>query len=139
MRLFALFAGLLLSGCVSGPAIDYMRAEYAGVEVKSFEMPDGTYRIFDKPQDGKIMITPSLGRAAGMGMATGATFGAADDSQNLAPYRNEVETYLRSTERGHCRITTGTLLVRPQYEFTYDCTPLPQPSKPDGKVKQLKR
>ena len=117
-----LFVALSMSGCASGPAMDYMLKEYEGTEPTNYAMPDDTYRIFDKPTASKLMITPSLGRAAGMGFVTGATFGVVDTSHNLIPYRLAAESYLKSTGRSHCQITSGTLLINPQYEFHYDCS-----------------
>jgi hypothetical protein len=95
-------------------------------------MPDDTYRIFGKPEAKKLMITPSLGAAMGKGAASGVTFGAADDSQNLARYRAAAQSYLEASGRHDCRIATGTLLARPQYEFFYTCEPQ-RPTRPQAK------
>lgn len=123
---------LMLAGC--GAGVKYAIDEYSGVEVKSFQItePDGEiYRVFDKPAQSKLMITPSLGRAAGAGFASGLTFGAvsADDSLGPKPeFEKATLAYLASTQRPNCRIIDGYVVVRGQWEFKYDCTPLPAPA-----------
>jgi hypothetical protein len=112
---------LAMSGCVSGPAIDYMKAEYTGVPVKLHTTAVDEYRIFDKPEAGKLMITPSLAAATGMGVVHGATYGAVDQSHFTKPWSDAAADYLASTGRT-CRIVSTELLARPQYEVKYDCS-----------------
>jgi hypothetical protein len=47
------------------------------------KMDDDTYRVFEHPSGDHIMITTSLGAAAGQGFVKGATFGLADASRRL--------------------------------------------------------
>lgn len=122
-----LAASAALAACVAGPAIDYIKAEYTGVPVKLHTVAEEEYRIFDKPEANKLMITPSLARSAGIGAAYGATYGAADQSTFTKPWSDAAESYLASTGRT-CKILSTELLMRPQYEVKYDCAP-PAPAR----------
>lgn len=114
---------VLLAGCTSG--MQYALSEYTGVEVKNFEVQDeDTYRVFDKPDARKLMITPSLSRAAGMGVTRGLTFGAAGSDNPKPLYERAALGYLASTGRA-CRIIDGYVVETPQWEFKYDCSPPP--------------
>jgi hypothetical protein len=128
----ALSAALTLSGCAS---VDYVATEYGGMQPANFEVADvDTYRVFDKPAANKLMITPSLGRAAGAGFVSGLTFGAvsADDNLGRKPeFERASLAYLKSTGRD-CRIMDGYVVIRGQWEFKYDCSvpPTPAPAQP---------
>lgn len=79
------------------------------------------WRIFDKSAEGRLMITPSLGRSAGAGAVTGLTFGAADTDIPKPEYQRAVEGWLSAQGR-NCMVTDGYKLIRPQWEFKYSCT-----------------
>lgn len=111
----------MAGGCVSGPTMDYIRQEYTGVPVVLYATAEDEYRIFDKPDAGKMMITPSLSRAAGIGGAKGASYGLVDNSQDTRPWAAAAGAYLASTGRA-CRIVSAELLMNPQYEVKYDCS-----------------
>jgi hypothetical protein len=133
----ALGAALLLGGCASA---NYVMSEYGGVPLKHFEMGDGqTYRVFDKPDANKLMITPSLDRAAGAGFVSGLTFGAVPTQDNLGPkpeYERASLAYLTSTGRT-CRLIDGYVVIQGQWEFKYDCSvPAPAPSAPQPRKKR---
>lgn len=128
----ALAVALALGGCVSGPAIDYIKAEYTGVAVQLHTTPDDEYRIFDKPEANKLMITPSLAKASGIGVVQGATYGAVNQSHFTKPWADAAASYLTSTGRT-CRIVSTELLMNPQYEVKYDCS---APAKPAPRAKR---
>jgi hypothetical protein len=117
--------GSTLAGC--GGGVQYAMKEYTGVEVKSFEVVDeDTYRVFDKPAENKLMITPSIGKAMGAGAAQGLTFGGADAMDMIGPkpmFEKAALGYLASTGRT-CRIIDGYIVAKPQWEFKYDCSVL---------------
>jgi len=99
--------------------------EYSGIEPKSFEFAgEDTYRVFDRPDVNKLMITPSLSKAMGAGALQGLTFGGVDAMDSIGPkpmFERAALAYLASTGR-QCRIIDGYLVVRPQWEFKYDCS-----------------
>jgi len=122
----ALFGSLLLSGC--GAGMQYAMDNYSGVKVVDYEVIDeDIYRVFDKPAENRLMITPSVARAAGAGALQGLTFGGADAMDTLGPkpkFEKAALAFLASTGRT-CRIVDGYLIVKPQWEFKYDCSVLP--------------
>lgn len=109
---------LLLAGCAG---MQHAMEHYSGITPVDVTMPDDTYRVFDKPSDHRIMVTSSLGAAAGQGVASGLTLGIADATPPILRFRKAAEQYLQMSNRKTCRITHGVLLVRPQYEFRYAC------------------
>jgi len=120
---------LVMAGC--GAGVQYAMDNYRGVEVKNFQIeePDGEiYRVFDKPAENRLMITPSLGTAAAYGAVSGATFGAANIDGPKPIFERAALAFLASTGR-KCRVIDGYLIARPQWEFKYDCSipPVQQP------------
>lgn len=112
---------LSLAGC---GGVNYAMEHYASVTPVNFETgPGESYRIFDRPADNKLMITPSLASASGAGFVSGLTLGAVDSMDTLGPrpvFERAAVAYLRSTGRD-CRIVDGFIVVKPQWEFGYDC------------------
>lgn len=127
LRFAAVMAcGLMLGGC--GAGVQYVVDNYRGVELKTFEVPDeDTYRVFDKPAENRLMITPSLGTAAAYGAVSGATFGAANVDGPKPIFERAALGYLASTGRT-CRMLDGYIVARPQWEFKYDCSIPPAPT-----------
>jgi len=112
--------GLLLwTGC-SG--FDYAMETYGDTPPVAFTSQGKAWRIFDKPGDRIMMITPSLGDVAGAGMAEGLTLGTiGDQTAPVTHFRQAASDYLASTGR-RCSITSTREVVDPQWEFTYECT-----------------
>lgn len=128
---------LMLAGC--GAGAQYAMSEYSGVEVKSFALEgDDIYRVFDKPASNKLMITPSFGKAMMAGAAQGATFGAVDAMDTIGPkpmFERATVEYLKSTGRT-CRIVDGYVVIKPQWEFKYDCSLPVAETQPAAKQKR---
>jgi hypothetical protein len=118
-----------LGGCAS---INYIVKEYEGIQIVEVKMPEDTYRVFDKPTQNKLMITSSLGAAAGQGMVKGLTFGAAPTEVPKPLFEAAAAQFLVESGRSGCRIIDAYLLAQPQWEVKYDCTPVPvaSPDKP---------
>lgn len=119
---------LTLAGC-SG--VSYVLENYKDIEVKEVLVEgDDTYRVFDKPAAGKMMVTSSLSAAAGQGAIKGLTLYAVDAAPPKPRFQKAAETYLVNTGREGCRILDGYLLINPQWEFVYDCSkPAVAPAK----------
>jgi hypothetical protein len=117
-------AGLLLGGCAG---MSYALEHYSGVEVIGVEMPDDTYRVFDKPAENRMMVTSSVAAALGQGAGRGLTLGAANTTPPKPRFQAAAEKHLADTGRT-CRITDGYLIIEPQFEFRYDCTPVAPPA-----------
>jgi hypothetical protein len=116
MRRFAPLVFTLLSGCAGISSA----LEYTDVDVQRAESADYNWRIFDKPTEGRMMITPTFGVAATTGFLSGLTLGAADTDLPKSQYQAGVEAWLEKTGR-KCAVTDGYKLIRPQWEFKYTC------------------
>ncbi len=100
---------LALAGCA---ALDTV-TQYSHVKFADYKDGRDDWRIFDKPSEGRLMITYNVERAAGPAFGQGT---------NLPKprFQNAVEAWLTSTGR-MCRITNGYPLVSAQWEFKYSC------------------
>ena len=94
--------------------------QYDDVDPVHFEANDATWRIFDKPAEGRLMITPTIGESMTEGMLSGLTFGAADTDIPKPQYQSAVEQWLARSGR-HCTVIDGYKLIKPQWEFKYRC------------------
>ncbi len=115
----------LLSGCAAG-GLSYIMETYTAQPV-SFEY-GGTsganpkpYRIFDRPALSRLMITPSLAEAVGLGAIQGLTYGLINAESPSVVYRDAARAYLASTGRT-CTTGEAVELVDIQYEVSYTCT-----------------
>lgn len=123
-RVLTVALPLMLSGCA---AVSYITEEYWGVTVEHVAMPDDTYRIYDKPAQSKMMVTSSIGAAAAQGMGTGLAWGLVDNTPPKPRFDAAALQHLANTGRAGCRVVDSYLLMKPQFEVKYDCTPLPSP------------
>lgn len=114
-KIAAVASALLLSSCGN---LGYIVKEYKGVKVIHHKAPDMEVRIFDRPDRGHLMITPTVAKAAALGAGTGITLGLWAPGMDPFPMQTAAKHYLDSTGR-KTTITSGKLLVRPQWEFSY--------------------
>lgn len=120
-----LVASLVVAGCAGKPD-GFSRALEYGSEVHSIEANGDTFRVLEHPgndaRGGRIMTTPSLGRAAEAGVVQGATFGLADAAPPIERHRAAARARLDGSGRAGCRIVEGYELIKVQYEFVYTCS-----------------
>src|ERR1051326_3367259 len=78
------------AGCAGiGAALDY-----TGTPVMNYTDARDTWRIFDKPMEGKLMITPSLEKSGYQGAVTGATLGLVNGFLPRMVFEETAEQYL---------------------------------------------
>lgn len=120
MKVVVLIAAsaIALVGCAG---VQHAMTHYSGIEPVNVAMPDDTYRVFDKPADGRVMVTSSLGAAAAQGFGSGLLLNAVDNTPPLPSFQAAAEKHFVDTGRTNCRITQGYLVVKPQFEFRYTC------------------
>ena len=106
-----------LAGCAS---ISYITQHYRGIPPVEIATAHDTFRVFDKPGDGRIMVTASLAAAAGQGFVGGLMLNPAVAASPKPVYQEAAVRYLAATGR-QCRISDGYLLIEPQWEFRYSC------------------
>lgn len=118
-RKFLVLASVFTLSACSGAG--YAIENYSGVDVQRIQVNGESWRIFDKPNENRLMITPSLGRAASVGAVQGATFGISDGGKDtMAEFEAAADAYVQS-RKSKCRVTKGALVINPQYEFFYEC------------------
>ena len=90
-------------------------------------MADDTYRVFEHRSEPTIVTTSSVGATIAASTARGATLGLVNPYSPEQLHQAAARQYLDQTGRPHCVITSGYLLMQPQYEFTFEC---PRPDSP---------
>ena len=113
---FCCAACLCLAGCAGFDEAVEVADEYAGTPVVQYENADGSWRIYDKADEGRLKIGPSLAGSLSAAFGGVVTFAALPKDD----YQGTVESWLASTGR-MCTVTDGYLLVSPQWEFRYSC------------------
>tara|TARA_R110000751_G_scaffold146094_9_gene250032 strand:- start:32207 stop:32623 length:417 start_codon:yes stop_codon:yes gene_type:complete len=108
-----------LAGCTTTKALN--RALQYPQKPTSVVMQDDTYRVFEIASEKTLMTTTSFGKAISGGAARGATLGLAQTFTPEQLHQAAAQQYLVETGREECTITSGYLLLQPQYEFTYQC------------------
>lgn len=104
---------LALAGC-SG--VNYVLQEYGSVQRIEWRDSGGTgFRIYDKPSESKMMITPSLGAA----FVQGATFGASRSIGQV--YEDAANEWLAAQGRQSCKAIRTVNILDPQHEVEYRC------------------
>lgn len=125
MKALILASCVALSGC---GGMSYAMEHYGNVPIQNFQASTGTsYRIFDKPNENRLMITSSIGGSLGGGAVSGFTLGAVQPASAEVLFRDAAEQYLTSTGR-NCRSRDISLVVMPQYEVRYECSEVPAES-----------
>lgn len=110
---------VILAGC-SG--LSYAMQNYSDTKPERFAYANEDWRIFHKPNENRLMITPSFKTAMAAGAKTGATFGLAGsqtDPENR--FRTAALVFVKSKVDDSCKITKGSLVIDPQYEYFYEC------------------
>lgn len=108
---------ILLSGCAG---ISHAR-EYRDVDPVHFESGSETWRIFDKPTEGRLMITPTIGSSISIGADKGAAnLGLSEHPSAEAKFRAATADWLAKSGR-KCDIISGEDILDPQWEFKYRC------------------
>jgi hypothetical protein len=114
-------AALMSAGCTMG----YMASTYGALSDAvwtDIDYEGETYRIFDRKDLSKVMITASLSSAALNGAVRGATFGGVNIDDDQPRYTKAATVYLAKDRIAQtCKILEGKLLVSPQWEFAYLC------------------
>jgi hypothetical protein len=114
---------VLLGGCA---VISDSVQEYSFVKVEYVTMPDDTYRVFDKPEAGKMLVSSSIASATSQSLRAAVLL--KDNTPPRSNFEAAAGEYLSNGGRTGCRIVDAYLLIAPQYEVKYDCAPLPPPA-----------
>lgn len=118
-RFFLAGAAMVLTGCAG---MNYVIDNYGSVEMREVAMPDDTYAVYDKPAEGRMMVSSSLASAAGQGFGKGLLLNAIDTTPPGPLFEAAASRYLVESGRPECEVTTTTLIVQPQFEVKYKCS-----------------
>lgn len=108
---------LTLGACVYP---EYVNDQYRYIPLVTFTHNNASFRIFDKPSAGKLIITPSLATAMSDGVIRNVTFGEYNNTTERKTLQAAATAYLAGAGR-KCTITDASLIYDPQWEFTYTC------------------
>lgn len=115
-RLIAITGCLGLGGCAGFDEAVEISDEYSETPVVVYEDTGGSWRIADKAMEGRLKIGPSLARSFSAAFGGTVTF----VEQPREEYEAAVVGWLASSGRT-CMVTSGQLLVSPQWEYRYAC------------------
>ena len=117
MRPAAIVLALALTACAYP---GYVNEDYRHIPLTTFAHDNRSYRIFDKPSAGKLVVTPSLSMAVSDNVVRTVTFDRYHNKTPPEKIEAAVAAYLMSHGR-KCVVTGGVLVYDPQWEFTYNC------------------
>ena len=96
-----------------------MAENYGTMQPTIVETASDSYRVYDKPKHGKILVQRNPAGAVAQSFVGGLLL-----NPTIAAAPNLLSTggqqYLRQTGRT-CQIRDGYLVVEPSWEFAYDC------------------
>lgn len=117
----SIVTALIMTGCGMGYMVSTYGA-FSDAKWSDIDYDGETYRIFDRKDLSKVMVTASLGSAALNGAARGATFGGVNIDDDQPRYTKATLAYLAKDRSSQsCKVLDGKLLVTPQWEFVYLC------------------
>ena len=120
----------LLAALLGGCSGNYIGTGYATVPLQVVASRQGAFEILDRPELGRVAISPTPDRmthwAALENLLDGAlSHGPVATDGSTSPgsaYFDPLMRYFARTGRS-CRLIRGQPLVSPQWEFVYDCAP----------------
>lgn len=115
MKVKFILGAMALSTMAGCSGVSYVMENYQGeMPVKFVDKAGQKFRIFDKPAQQRLMITPSLGAS----FAQGATLGSTATPE--VKYQAAAAAYVKSTGR-NCKMGDMRLIIEPQWETFYTC------------------
>lgn len=116
-RTIACAALVTLAGCQNA---GYIMETYNPVRKVAYSSPTGNWWVFDRPDLGKIMTTPTAGQIAPAAAISGATVGLVKLDPVVQAHQEIAQKHFAATGRT-CTIKTSYEIWRPEYEHTYAC------------------
>ena len=114
--LMIIAVGLALTACTG---INEAMTKYTGTEPITYDIVGNKWRIYDQPENGRLMITPGYGKSTSTGFKQGITYGLAGNPYKEADaFQPAATAYLAQR---NCKISGGHLVLPYQYEFEYVC------------------
>jgi hypothetical protein len=104
-------------GCAGYDEAVQLSDEYAGAPVASYVDSSGLWRIYDRPEEDRLKIGPSLARTFSSSFGPEVTFVPVTRGET----QTSAERWLASVGRS-CTVTGATPMVNQHWEFQYSCT-----------------
>jgi hypothetical protein len=112
----------VLTGCVANAG--YLMETYGGKPHETMELSGGSFWVWDRPDLGKLMTSPSPGTIAGPALISGLTLSAVNVDPTLAVHQAVARLWFEKTNR-KCEIKTSFEIARPEFEHGYICNKKP--------------
>jgi len=133
---FAALIALSLGACSGGAALEYMRKEYGSaqrdgvVDLSETGDPSQMYQIWVHKTKPKVNVQTSIKAAADYGIAQGGSYGLANTAPVQPTFQTAAERFLKENNGPDCRVFNPVKLHDIVWEFDYDCSPPPAPTRP---------
>ncbi|EUB95573.1 hypothetical protein PMI07_002061 [Rhizobium sp. CF080] len=115
--LLALPLCVMVAGCQNA---GYIMDTYNKVGKQTVVTPGGNFWVFDRPDLGKILTTPTPGTIAGPAVFSGMTLGLVKLDPIVQAHQAVAQMWFAKTGR-ICEIKTSSEIWRPEYEHLYVC------------------
>lgn len=123
-------APIAVAAFLGGCARTTIGTSYATVPLQVVVSRQGKFEILDRPELGRVAISPMANRATRLVDFEAYLYRAVDrepvaTNSSTSPgsaYFGPLMEYFAQTGRS-CRLIRGEPLVSPQWEFVYDCSP----------------
>ncbi|MBW7911926.1 MAG: hypothetical protein H3C49_11745 [Alphaproteobacteria bacterium] len=115
--LSAFFCLFLLAACMSAEQennLRYVDATYGKTVYQEYKDDKDAWRIFDRPDLGKMGVSLSLDKTIALGKNYGGNW------PGKADFRSAAEGFLKQAHR-NCLVTADKTLSPTGYEFSYAC------------------
>lgn len=117
------FVAITQTACGTMGHIASTYGGFSDVQRSEFYYQGEEYRMFDRKDLGRLMITPSIGTALSNGVVRGATMYSVNIDNDETRFKNVAVAFLaKERTREICNITESKLLITPQWEFVYLCS-----------------
>lgn len=120
MKFKYIVAAALVAGLAGCQNAGYIMDTYNQVGKQIVQTPGGNFWVFDRPDLGKIMTSPSPGTIAGPAVFSGMTLGMVKLDPVVQAHQAVAKMWFKQTGRT-CEIKTSSEIWRPEYEHTYVC------------------
>jgi hypothetical protein len=125
-RVAFIAAASFLGGCTG----NYIGTGYATVPVQLVVTRQGRFEILDRPEFGRVAISPTPARVSHWTSVEGLLDSALTHDRGVTNsasspgswYFGPLMDYFSQNGRS-CRLIRGEPLIEPQWEFVYDCAP----------------
>lgn len=113
-EIIAMAAAVSLGGC---GAVNTMASEYGEAPAASVRISDESYHVFDKPAEGRMLVTAGSSGVFSRG-----------NTPPQAAFEAAALQFLVESGRGVCRVVESSELIQSQYQVKYDCSPIVPPA-----------